>query len=44
MISKFDNKLRILVLSNGEIVEYGTPNNLIADVNSEFYKLYSKSK
>jgi ABC-type multidrug transport system fused ATPase/permease subunit len=34
---------RILVLSNGEIVEYDSPQNLIENKSSLFYELYKKS-
>jgi len=34
---------RIIVLSNGEIIEYDTPQNLISEKNSLFYELYKKS-
>ena len=34
---------RILVLSNGEIVEFDTPQNLINNKSSLFYELYKKS-
>jgi ATP-binding cassette, subfamily C (CFTR/MRP), member 1 len=34
---------RILVLSNGEIVEYDSPENLINNKSSLFYELYKKS-
>ena len=34
---------KILVLNNGEIVEYDSPTNLIKDEKSLFYQLYSKS-
>ena len=34
---------KILVLNNGEIVEFDTPNNLLRNENSLFHKLYSKS-
>ena len=34
---------KILVLNNGEIAEFDTPNNLLNNENSLFYQLYSKS-
>ena len=34
---------KILVLDNGEIKEYDTPQNLLKDEKSLFYELYSKS-
>ena len=34
---------RILVLENGKVVEFDTPDNLLKDDNSVFYKLYNKS-
>ena len=34
---------KILVLNNGEIIEFDTPKNLINDEKSLFYQLYSKS-
>ena len=34
---------KILVLNNGEIVEFDTPDNLIKNEKSLFYQLYSKS-
>jgi ATP-binding cassette subfamily C (CFTR/MRP) protein 1 len=34
---------RILVLKNGEIEEFDTPNKLIENKNSLFFELYSKS-
>lgn len=34
---------RILVLRNGEIVEFDSPDNLINDTNSLFYELYKRS-
>ena len=34
---------KILVLNNGEIVEYDSPKNLIENEKSLFYQLYSKS-
>ena len=34
---------KILVLNNGEIVEFDTPGNLIKNEKSLFYQLYSKS-
>ena len=34
---------KILVLNNGEIVEYDTPKNLLENDKSLFYQLYSKS-
>ena len=34
---------KILVLNNGEIVEYDSPTNLIKNEKSLFYQLYSKS-
>jgi ABC-type multidrug transport system fused ATPase/permease subunit len=34
---------RILVLSNGEILEYDSPNALIENKDSLFYELYKKS-
>ncbi len=34
---------RILVLNNGEIVEYDSPERLIEDKDSFFYELYKKS-
>ena len=34
---------KIIVLDNGSIVEYDTPQNLINNKNSEFYSLYKKS-
>jgi ATP-binding cassette subfamily C (CFTR/MRP) protein 1 len=35
---------RILVLHKGEIAEFDTPQNLLSDTNSLFYKLYNKSQ
>ena len=37
------NADKILVLENGEIVEFDTPKNLLNDKNSLFYDFYSKS-
>lgn len=37
------NSTRILVLSNGEIVEYDTPQNLLQTKTSHFYELYHNS-
>jgi len=34
---------RIIVLSNGEIIEFDTPQNLISEKSSLFYELYKKS-
>jgi ATP-binding cassette subfamily C (CFTR/MRP) protein 1 len=34
---------RILVLSNGEILEFDTPDALISNKESLFYELYKKS-
>ena len=34
---------KILVLDNGTIIEYDTPQNLLNNKNSEFYSLYVKS-
>lgn len=34
----------VLVLSKGELVEYDTPKNLIADTKSEFAKLLKELK
>ncbi len=34
---------KILVLANGEIVEYDSPKELIESQNGLFYQLYSKS-
>ena len=34
---------KILVLNNGEILEFDSPKNLIANEKSLFYQLYSKS-
>ncbi len=34
---------KILVLDNGSIIEYDTPQNLLNNKNSEFYSLYEKS-
>ena len=34
---------KILVLDNGSIVEYDTPENLMKNKNSEFYSFYEKS-
>jgi ABC-type multidrug transport system fused ATPase/permease subunit len=34
---------RILVLDNGKVVEFDTPDNLLKDDNSVFSKLYNKS-
>ena len=34
---------RILVLENGKVVEFDTPENLLKDDNTVFYKLYNKS-
>jgi ABC-type multidrug transport system fused ATPase/permease subunit len=34
---------KILVLKDGEIVEYDTPTDLISDKSSMFYQLYKKS-
>ena len=34
---------KILVLDNGSIIEYDTPQNLLNNKNSEFYSLYVKS-
>lgn len=31
---------KIIVIDNGEILEYDTPNNLIKNIDSKFYKLY----
>ena len=35
---------RILVLSNGELVEFDTPEKLIENKSGVFYQLYKKSK
>ena len=37
------NYNKILVLNNGEIVEFDSPQNLLKDEKSLFYQLYSKS-
>ena len=37
------NADKILVLENGEIIEFDTPQNLLRDKNSYFYDFYSKS-
>jgi ATP-binding cassette subfamily C (CFTR/MRP) protein 1 len=34
---------RILVLNYGEVMEYDSPDTLIADKSSMFYELYKKS-
>ena len=34
---------KILVLNNGEVVEFDSPKNLIQNEKSLFYQLYSKS-
>jgi ATP-binding cassette subfamily C (CFTR/MRP) protein 1 len=34
---------KILVLSNGEIIEYDSPQKLLKNENSAFFELYSKS-
>jgi ATP-binding cassette subfamily C (CFTR/MRP) protein 1 len=34
---------RILVLKDGELTEFDTPQNLLENKNSLFYKLYKKS-
>jgi ABC-type multidrug transport system fused ATPase/permease subunit len=34
---------KIMVLQNGEVIEFDTPSNLIANKDSLFYDLYSKS-
>jgi ATP-binding cassette subfamily C (CFTR/MRP) protein 1 len=34
---------KILVLKDGEMMEYDSPTNLISDKNSLFYELYEKS-
>lgn len=34
---------RILVMDNGNIAEYDTPDNLLKNKDSLFYELYSKS-
>ena len=34
---------KILVLDNGNVVEFDSPNNLLKNQNSLFYKFYSKS-
>ena len=42
-IKKIINYDKILVLNNGEIIEFDTPKNLIDNEKSLFYQLYSKS-
>ena len=34
---------KIIILDNGQIVDFDTPKKLLNDKNSLFYKLYSKS-
>ena len=35
---------KILVLDNGQIIEYDTPTNLLNNINSQFYQMYLKSQ
>lgn len=42
-IKTVTNYDKILVLDNGNIIEYDSPTNLLKDTDSVFYSLYTKS-